>query len=85
VEVADPSRLAEYVRTAIQIAVSGCPGPTHLNLRIGMRGGKEVEMPDIYGDKTFLKVPPFRPRAEAERVLERQTLSGCPETCDDVR
>jgi acetolactate synthase-1/2/3 large subunit len=74
VEVTDPSRLAEYVRTAIQIAVSGCPGPTHLNLRIGMRGGKEVEMPDIYGDKTFLKVPPFRPRAEAERVAEAAKL-----------
>jgi len=33
VDVTDVSRIAEYVRTAIQMAVSGCPGPTHLNYR----------------------------------------------------
>jgi acetolactate synthase-1/2/3 large subunit len=71
VEVTDPNRLAEYVRTAIQIAVSGCPGPTHLNLRIGMRGGKEVEMPDIYGDKTFFK---FRHSGLEPRLKEYRRL-----------
>ncbi len=70
VEVTDPSRIAEYVRTAIQIAVSGCPGPTHINVRLDTRSSELVEMPEIYGDKTFFRVPPFRPRAELERITD---------------
>ena len=74
VEVTDPSRIAEYVRTAIQMAVSGCPGPTHINARLNIRGTELVEMPEIYGDKTFFKVPPFRPKAEIERIKEAAKL-----------
>lgn len=74
VDVTDPSRLAEYVRTAIQMAVSGCPGPTHINVHINTRTMELVEMPEIYGDKTFFKVPPFRPRAEQERIAEAAKL-----------
>lgn len=72
-DVTDVSRLAEYMRTAIQVSVSGCPGPTHVNIHTDM-ANVTAEMPEIYGDETFFKVPPFRPRAESERVAEAAKL-----------
>lgn len=72
VEVTDVGRLAEYIRAAIQIAVSGCPGPTHVNVHLNPRA--TAEMPEIYGDKRFFRVPPFRPRAEPESVAEAAKL-----------
>jgi len=69
VDVTDLSRLAEYIRTAVQVAVSGCPGPTHVNMHTDM-SDLAGDMPEIFGDKTFFRVPPFRPRAEPERVTE---------------
>ena len=69
VDVTDFTRLAEYIRTAIQIAVSGCPGPTHVNVHTDM-SDRTGEIPEIFGDKTFFKIPPFRPRAEPERVMQ---------------
>lgn len=73
VDVTDLSRLADYVRIAIQIAVSGCPGPTHVNIHTDMPAAV-VEMPEIYGDKTFFRAPAFRPRAEGERVADAAKL-----------
>jgi acetolactate synthase-1/2/3 large subunit len=72
VDVSDLSRLAEYIRTAIQVAVSGCPGPTHVNVHLNPY--ETVEMPEIYGDEIFFQVPPFRPRAELERITEAAKL-----------
>ncbi|MGA2784637.1 MAG: thiamine pyrophosphate-binding protein [Candidatus Bathyarchaeia archaeon] len=69
VDVTDLGRLAEYVRTAVQVAVSGCPGPTHVNMHTDM-SDLTGEMPEVFGDKRFFRVPPFRPRAESERVME---------------
>jgi len=73
VDVTDLSRLAEYIRIAAQIAVSGCPGPTHVNIHTDMADAV-AEMPEIYGDKTFFEAPPFRPRAELERIAEGAKL-----------
>jgi acetolactate synthase-1/2/3 large subunit len=72
-DVTDVSRIGEYMRTAIQIAVSGCPGPTHINMHLDMASAT-AEMPKIYGDKTFFKVPPFRPRADPEKIVEAAKL-----------
>jgi len=72
-DVTDVGRLAEYMRTACQIAVSGCPGPTHVSMHTDMAGRVE-EMPEIYGNEVFRRVPPFRPRAEPERVAEAARL-----------
>jgi acetolactate synthase-1/2/3 large subunit len=69
VDVTDVSRLAEYMRTSIQIAISSCPGPVHVNMHLDMALGV-AEMPEIYGDETFSRVPPFRPRAEPEKVSD---------------
>jgi len=73
VDVTDVCRLAEYLRTAIQIAVSGCPGPTHVSMHNDMVDAIG-EMPEIYGDKLFFRAPPFRPRAEPERIAEAAKL-----------
>jgi len=72
-DVTQVGRLAEYLRTAIQVAVSGCPGPTHINMAydINMPVG---EMPELYGDSTFFQVPPFRPRPESARVAAAAEL-----------
>jgi acetolactate synthase-1/2/3 large subunit len=72
-DVTDVSRLAEYLRIAVQVAVSGCPGPTHISMHTDM-ADEIAEMPEIYGDEVFSKVPPFRPRAEKERITEAAKL-----------
>jgi acetolactate synthase-1/2/3 large subunit len=73
VDVTQVGRLAEYLRTAIQVAVSGCPGPTHVNMAydINMPIG---EMPELYGDPTFFQVPPFRPAPEPARIAAAAQL-----------
>jgi acetolactate synthase-1/2/3 large subunit len=73
VDVTDANRVAEYVRTAIQIAVSGCPGPTHVNIHQDM-WSIVTEMPKIYGDTNFRAFPPFRMRAEQGKVVEAAKL-----------
>jgi acetolactate synthase-1/2/3 large subunit len=72
-DVTDVSKLAEYIRSAIQISVSGCPGPTHISMHHDM-DETVADMPEIYGNKQFFSIPPFRPRAEPERIAEAATL-----------
>jgi acetolactate synthase-1/2/3 large subunit len=72
-DVTDANRVAEYVRTAIQIAVSGCPGPTHLNIHQDM-WNIVTEMPEIYADKNFLTYPPMRIRPEQGKIVEAAKL-----------
>jgi acetolactate synthase-1/2/3 large subunit len=67
------TRIAEYVRTGIQVAVSGCPGPTHINMPYDINAAVD-EMPEPYGDPTFSQVPPFRPRPEPQRVTAAAEL-----------
>ena len=73
VDVTDVNRLAEYMRTAIQIAVTGRPGPVHINMHTDM-ADVEAEMPEVYGDKNFLTFPPFRTRPEQAKVEEAAEL-----------
>jgi len=72
-DVTDINRLAEYMRTAIQIAVTGRPGPCHINMHQDM-WNVEAEMPEVYGDKNFLAFPPFRTRPEQGKVAEAAEL-----------
>ena len=72
-DVTDINRLAEYMRTAIQIAVTGRPGPCHVNMHQDM-WNVEAEMPEVYGDKNFLAFPPFRTRPEQGKVVEAAEL-----------
>jgi acetolactate synthase-1/2/3 large subunit len=72
-DVTDINRLAEYMRTAIQIALTGRPGPCHINMHQDM-WNVEAEMPEVYGDKNFLTFPPFRTRPEQGKVVEAAEL-----------
>ena len=72
-DVTDVNRLAEYMRTAIQMAVTGRPGPCHINMHQDM-WNVEAEMPEVYGDKNFLTFPPFRTRPEQGKVVEAAEL-----------
>lgn len=72
-DVTDINRLAEYMRTAIQMAVTGRPGPCHINMHQDM-WNVEAEMPEVYGDKNFLTFPPFRTRPEQGKVVEAAEL-----------
>jgi acetolactate synthase-1/2/3 large subunit len=71
VDVTDQARLADYLREAIQVAVTGCPGPTHVNIHTDMPG---AEIEDFSSDVISLSVPPSRPRAQSEKVSEAAKL-----------
>lgn len=73
VDCTDVRMLPYYIRVAIQMAVSGCPGVAHINFPTNLSRETE-EMPEIYGDKTFLTLPPFRTRPEDERIFEAAKL-----------
>lgn len=73
IDVTDVSRIPEYIRIGTQIAVSGCPGPVHIGIHNDM-GDKTAEMTKVQGDETFYSVPPFRPTAEPDRVIQAANL-----------
>ena len=73
VEVTDANRVAEYIRTAIQIALSGCPGPCHVQIPQDM-WNIVSEMPEIFGDKNFLTFPPLKTRPEQGKVVEAANI-----------
>jgi len=68
--VDDVSRFPDMVRQAFRTAVSGTPGPVHLQFR-GNEGQidlEEVELEPLVEEK-FARVPPFRPEPDRESVL----------------
>jgi acetolactate synthase I/II/III large subunit len=68
--VDDVGRIPDMVRQAFRVAVSGTPGPVHLQFR-GNEGQIDVEEADIEPlvEPLFAKVPPFRPEPSSESVL----------------
>ena len=67
-------RIPDLVRQAFRAAVSGRPGPVHLQFagNEGQIDAEEAEMEAVW-EETFSAVPPFRPRATAnslERALD---------------
>ena len=62
-------RFPDMVRQAFRVAVSGTPGPVHLQFRgnEGQIDQEEGEM-EPYCEEMFARVPPFRPAPEAESV-----------------
>src|SRR5712671_7814819 len=63
--VDDVSRFPDMVRQAFRVAVSGTPGPVHLQFR-GNEGQVDAEEADIEPlvEQQFARVPPFRPEPE---------------------
>src|SRR5438270_6584197 len=67
--VDDVARFPDMVRQAFRAAVSGCPGPVHLQFRgnEGQVDAEEAEMEPLV-DATFSQVPPFRPEPSLDQV-----------------
>jgi acetolactate synthase-1/2/3 large subunit len=63
-------RFPDMVRQAFRVAVSGAPGPVHLQFRgnEGQIDQEEAEMEPLV-EPRFARVPPFRPEPEAAHVV----------------
>jgi acetolactate synthase-1/2/3 large subunit len=68
--VDDVARFPDMVRQAFRVAVSGTPGPVHLQFRgnEGQIDAEEAEMEPLV-EPQFARVPPFRPEPELGHVL----------------
>ena len=73
VDVAE--RIPDMVRQAFRTAVSGCPGPVHLQFR-GNEGQVDLEECDAEAltEELFASVPPFRPAPEDSPVQKAVDL-----------
>src|ERR1700694_1292473 len=62
-------RIPDMVRQAFRVAVSGAPGPVHLQFR-GNEGQIDQEEADMepWCDSQFASVPPFRPAPDMQQV-----------------
>src|SRR5712671_1491294 len=67
--VDDVSRFPDMVRQAFRVAVSGAPGPVHLQFR-GNEGQIDAEEADMEPlvETLFAQVPPFRPEPDSDHV-----------------
>jgi acetolactate synthase-1/2/3 large subunit len=67
--VDDVARFPDMVRQAFRTAVTGCPGPVHLQFR-GNEGQIDAEEADMEPlcEPQFARVPAFRPEPEAASV-----------------
>jgi acetolactate synthase-1/2/3 large subunit len=63
------------VRQAFRVAVSGCPGPVHLQFRgnEGQIDAEEAEMAPLC-EPLFARVPPFRPEPDARSIARAAQL-----------
>src|SRR6201997_5382627 len=68
--VDDVSRFPDMVRQAFRVAVSGTPGPVHLQFRgnEGQIDAEEAEMEPLC-EPLFARVPPFRPMPDDASVM----------------
>jgi len=64
-------RFPDMVRQAFRVAVSGAPGPVHLQFRgnEGQIDAEEAEMEPLVEER-FARVPPFRPEPEMKSLLD---------------
>ena len=74
--VATPEQLPVYLRQAFRSSTSGTPGPAHLDLE-GLAGQVVVDHEadlEVIIEESFSQLPPFRPEAESEKVVEALQL-----------
>jgi acetolactate synthase I/II/III large subunit len=71
----DVARIPDMVRQAFRAAVTGAPGPVHLQLRgnEGQIDQEEAEM-EALCESQFAQVPPFRPQPDPESVRAALSL-----------
>src|SRR6201997_328516 len=67
--VDDVTRFPDMMRQAFRTAVTGCPGPVHLQFRgnEGQIDAEEAEMERLV-EPQFARAPAFRPQPDAESV-----------------
>lgn len=77
--VARPEQLSQLLRNAFRTAVSGTPGPVHLDFE-GRTGipitERETDNMEVAVDPMFAHFPPFRPAADVESVKAAIKLLG---------
>src|SRR6516162_6908552 len=75
--VDDVSRFPDMVRQAFRVAVSGTPGPVHLQFRgnEGQIDAEEAELEPLV-EAAFARVPPFRPQPEGAAMSSALALLG---------
>src|SRR5450631_2867825 len=68
--VDDVTRFPDMIRQAFRVAVSGCPGPVHLQFRgnEGQVDAEEAELEPLV-EPMFARIPPFRPEPERASIL----------------
>jgi acetolactate synthase I/II/III large subunit len=68
--VEDVERIPDMLRQAFRVAVSGTPGPVHLQFS-GNAGQIDLEegVMEAVVETTFARVPPFRPRPPKSEIL----------------
>jgi acetolactate synthase-1/2/3 large subunit len=73
--VDDVARFPDMLRQAFRVAVSGCPGPVHLQFRgnEGQVDAEEAELEPLV-EPMFARVPPFRPEPDRASILAALTL-----------
>ena len=67
--VDDVARFPDMIRQAFRVAVSGCPGPVHLQFR-GNEGQVDLDEAELEPlvEAQFASVPPFRPAPDERSV-----------------
>ncbi len=73
--VDDVARFPDMVRQAFRAAVTGCPGPVHLQFR-GNEGQIDAEEADMEPlvESQFARVPPFRPQPDETSLRAALTI-----------
>jgi acetolactate synthase I/II/III large subunit len=73
--VDDVARFPDMVRQAFRAAVTGCPGPVHLQFR-GNEGQIDAEEADMEPlvEPQFARVPPFRPEPDETSLRAALTI-----------
>jgi acetolactate synthase-1/2/3 large subunit len=73
--VDDVARFPDMVRQAFRTAVTGCPGPVHLQFR-GNEGQIDAEEADMepLAEPQFARVPPFRPEPDETSLRAALTI-----------
>jgi acetolactate synthase-1/2/3 large subunit len=69
--VDDVSRMPDMIRQAFRAAVTGCPGPVHLQFR-GNEAQLDLDEADMdpYVEDIFASVPPYRPYPDPAKLRE---------------
>jgi acetolactate synthase-1/2/3 large subunit len=73
VELPRADRAADLLRTAIRVAVTGCPGPVHIDVPADLMAADAGNSP-VYAETQFAQYPGTRPRPSEDDVERASSL-----------